>query len=688
LETYARTTNLAVSLTDGEGRLIGKCIHPQATWSLLQAKQAAAAGRCPFSLAPPQPCTCVGDALARGARVLARDRTGLVHFAVPLALGEHALGALVAGQVFDRYPEQLALEHVAEKFGLPPGEVWQRARREYPVKQATLEVYGDLLATLGNAFLRTRYHTLLEAHRLAEMTRLRDLLLQLNGELQKFKFLSDNASDAHHLLDPEARFLYVNKVACERLGYSEQELLKLSLPDIDLLYSKERVQELFEHSKTEKVPPFEAIHRRKDGSTFPVEINIMPVELEGEPYLFANARDITERKRFEAQLRHTQKLESLGVLAGGVAHDFNNLLTGMLGNASLALNTLATWHPARARLEQVILASQRAAELTNQLLAYSGRGHFLIQPVRLSELVSEISQLIRTSMARTVQLHLELDEGLPPVEADGSQIQQLVMNLVLNAAEAVGEGTGTVWVRTGLQELDEAYLREALAADGISPGPYVYLEVQDGGCGMTEEVRSKIFDPFFTTKLTGRGLGLAAVLGIVRGHRGAIQVDSAPGEGTTFKVLLPAAASREAEPRAESPLSDLTGTGTLLVVDDEELIRRLAKDVLEGYGYQVLEAANGREAVELFRQQAGQIAGVLLDLTMPVMGGEEALRQLKEILPEVRVVLSSGYDEADTARRFAGEGLADFIQKPYSPVALATKIKKALAVTISGRLLH
>jgi PAS domain S-box-containing protein len=393
----------------------------------------------------------------------------------------------------------------------------------------------------------------------------------------------------------------------------------------------------------------------------------------------AAVQEVTERKRFEAQLRHTQKLESLGVLAGGVAHDFNNLLTGILGNASLAFNTLASSHPARPRLEQVMLASQRAAELTNQLLAYSGRGHFLIQPVRLSELVSEISQLIRTSMASAVQLRLELEEGLPPVQADPGQLQQLVMNLVLNAAEAVGEGSGTVRVTTGLRQLDEAALWQTLAAEGASAGPYVYLQVQDSGCGMTAEVRSKMFDPFFTTKLTGRGLGLAAVLGIVRGHRGAVTVESAPGQGTTFTVLLPASAGYPVEARSESHPADVAGSGTLLVVDDEELVRHFAQDVLESCGYQVLEAGNGQEAVELFRQRAGQIAGVLLDLTMPVMGGEEALRLLRQIRPGVRVVLSSGYDEVDAVRRFAGQGLADFIQKPYTPAALAIKIKKALA---------
>jgi PAS domain S-box-containing protein len=403
--------------------------------------------------------------------------------------------------------------------------------------------------------------------------------------------------------------------------------------------------------------------KRADGSVFGVS---------------AVVQDVTERNRFEAQLHHTQKLESLGVLAGGVAHDFNNLLTGILGNARLGLDALATSHPTRARLERVILASERAAGLTNQLLAYTGKGHFLIHPVNISELVSEISQLIRTSVAKTVQLRLELEEGLPVVEADLSQLQQLVMNLVLNAAEAIGEGVGTVRVTTGLQEVNESYLREPFVADRISPGTYVYLEVQDTGCGMTEEIKLKIFDPFFTTKLSGRGLGLSAVLGIVRGHRGAIRVVSTPEEGTTFKVLLPAATGRTVETRVESFPIDVRGSGSLLVVDDEELVRCFAKDVLEGCGYEVLEAANGQEAVDLFRHRASQIAVVLLDMNMPVMGGEEALRQLRAIRSDVRIVLSSGYDEIDAVQRLAGESWVEFIQKPYAPAALAAKIKKAL----------
>jgi len=389
-------------------------------------------------------------------------------------------------------------------------------------------------------------------------------------------------------------------------------------------------------------------------------------------------QDITERKRFEGQLRHTQKLEGLGVLAGGVAHDFNNLLTGILGNASLALRNLPTSNPAHARVEEVIQASQRAAELTGQLLAYSGKGRFDVQPVDLSELVRGISKLVRTSIPKNVQLKLELARHLPPVEADACQIQQVVMNLVINGAEAIGETSGTVLVSTRTQLLDEKYLQETYAADGITAGPYVSLEVHDTGNGMTEVTRTKIFDPFFTTKQTGRGLGLAAVLGIVHGHKGAIQVHSVQAQGTTFRVLLPTIKAEPSVRKTEEAFTDLMGTGTILVVDDEEVVQSSAKAALEQYGYQILLAANGQEAVELFRQQGDQISAVLLDMTMPIMSGEDALKHLKRMRPNVKVILSSGYSEVEAVQRFTGKGLADFIQKPYEATALAAKLKKVL----------
>jgi signal transduction histidine kinase/ActR/RegA family two-component response regulator len=374
-----------------------------------------------------------------------------------------------------------------------------------------------------------------------------------------------------------------------------------------------------------------------------------------------------ERKQLEEQLRQAQKLESLGLLAGGVAHDFNNLLTGILGNASLVLEMLSPPEPERSMLEDVVRASERAAELTRQLLAYAGKGKFVVRPVHMSEVVREIGQLVRSSIPRQVELKMDLHSDLPLVEADPSQMQQLVMNLVINAAEAMGNNTGLIEVTTSVRRSD----------DGIA----VSLRVHDTGCGMDEPTKSHIFDPFFTTKFTGRGLGLAAVQGIVRSHNGRIEVISEPNCGSTFEILLPAMERsaemwHEPEP-AQTPVVP-TGGGVVLVVDDEEIVRRTAAVTLQRYGYSVVEAENGRDAVALFEEMKGTVEVVLLDLTMPVMTGEETYRQIKEIDPTVPVIVSSGYDEVEAARRFGAEGLADFIQKPYVAHMLADKVKSAI----------
>ncbi len=392
------------------------------------------------------------------------------------------------------------------------------------------------------------------------------------------------------------------------------------------------------------------------------------------------ATDIDRHRRLEEQLRQTQKLESLGVLAGGVAHDFNNLLVGILGNASLVLEALSSNHPARNMLRDVIAASESAAHLTKQLLAYAGKGKFVLEPVDLSDLVRQIASLIQASIPKNVQLRLELQPRLPCVEADLSQLQQLVMNLVINGAEAVPEDRhGTVLVTTGVQEVDEAYISSTLITGEVEPGSYVTLEVHDTGSGIPADVLAKMFDPFFTTKFTGRGLGLAAVHGIVRGHRGAMRVYSTPGQGTTFKVLFPASDEVPVKAEVVPEETEATGTATVLVVDDENVVRRTAKSMLERFGYSVILAENGQECVDLFRVLSEKIAVVLLDMTMPVLSGEETFRQLRSIKPEVRVILSSGYNEVEAVRRFAGKGLAGFIQKPYTAVALEQKIRSVLS---------
>ncbi len=389
---------------------------------------------------------------------------------------------------------------------------------------------------------------------------------------------------------------------------------------------------------------------------------------------------LEERARNEARLRETQKLESVGLLAGGIAHDFNNILTGVLGNASLALEDVSPDSPLALRLAEVVNATERAAQLTKQLLAYAGKGRFVIQRLDLSQQVRETSGLVQGSIPHAVQVRLELADGLPRIEADAAQIQQVIMNLVLNGAEAIPEGkTGTVLITTNVQDVDDAYIQTTVPCSDIKQGRYVTLEVHDTGVGIAPDVISRIFDPFFTTKFAGRGLGLAAVQGIVQGHGGAMKVYSTPGQGTTFKLLFPA--SETEDQRSFEKVSEqvaLKGTGTVLVIDDEEMVRSTAQATLERFGYEVVVAENGLRGLDTFLRLADRVDVVLLDMTMPVMSGEETFRELRSIRPDVKVILSSGYNEVEAIRHFAGKGLAGFVQKPYTAVRLAEAVRSVL----------
>lgn len=382
-----------------------------------------------------------------------------------------------------------------------------------------------------------------------------------------------------------------------------------------------------------------------------------------------------EREQIQSKLLQIQKLESLGVLAGGIAHDFNNLLTGIMGNAGLALTRLEPDSPAREPIQKAVRASERAADLTSQMLAYAGRANFEIHPIDISGHIRETISLLTSAISKKVSLRLELAERLPTVEVDAAQIQQLVMNLVINGAEACGDKPGTVFIRTGMMRVDETHTKQLLLGETLFPAAYVYLEVQDTGCGMSAETKARIFDPFFTTKFTGRGLGLSAVLGIVRAHRGSLKVQSTPGSGSSFMVLLPASA-KSVEARSEEIAGDLSGEGLILVVDDEPAVLEVACQILREYGFDVVKAENGRRAVEVFWERSREIDLVLLDMTMPEMGGEEALRFMRTIRPDMVAILSSGYNEDETTHRFLDAGPSAFIQKPYSPQELAAKIKE------------
>ncbi len=397
----------------------------------------------------------------------------------------------------------------------------------------------------------------------------------------------------------------------------------------------------------------------------------------------AAKRAQAEREQMQSKLLQTQKLESLGVLAGGIAHDFNNLLTGILGNAGLALLRLGDSDPARELIHRVISASERAAELTRQMLAYAGKASFEIRPISLSEHILETTHHLTATISKKVAFELHLGDGLPAVEVDPAQIQQLAMNLIINAAESCGDDPGSVTISTKLVQVEEGQDEQWFTGETLSPGLYVCLEVQDTGSGMDAETVARIFDPFFTTKFTGRGLGLSTVLGIVRAHRGGLQVKSSPGQGSTFKVLLPAS-QRVLDGTPEEQVNSLSGRGLILVVDDELFVLEVARRILESYGYDVLTAENGRQGLKIFQQRSRDIDLVLLDKTMPDLDGEETFRAMKAIEPNLLAILTSGYQETEVTTHFLSNELAGFVQKPYLPETLAFKVKQALQRSKKG----
>ena len=381
----------------------------------------------------------------------------------------------------------------------------------------------------------------------------------------------------------------------------------------------------------------------------------------------------------ERQMQHAQKLESLGVLAGGIAHDFNNLLTAMLGHMNVAETKLAPESPALPHLERLERIIHRAADLTRQMLAYSGKGRFVVRSYDLNHVVQEVTHLLEVSIPKKIALRFDLAEVLPPVEADAAQIQQVIMNLVTNAADAIGDREGTIRLITGTHQLDRAYLDQVFQGQDLLPGSYVTLEVSDTGCGMTGEVQERIFEPFFTTKVAGRGLGLSATIGILKGHRAGMRIYSEPGRGTTFKLLFPSTEVKRQEEAIQTALPALAHQATILLVDDEEMIREAATAVLESLGLTVIPACDGREAVAAVQRPDLKLDLVLMDLTMPHMDGKEAFQIIRRIQPTLPVILSSGYNEQESVQSFSGRGLDAFLQKPYTLRALERTVLEVLA---------
>lgn len=494
-----------------------------------------------------------------------------------------------------------------------------------------------------------------------------------------------------YVFDERGRYLRWNKSFERDMGYSAEEIARMTPLDFVVPRDRAAASNAIESVFAVGEATAEVTLAAKDGRELSYFHTGVRTEIDGVPCIVGVGMDITERKRaeeegkrLEMRVQHAQKLESLGVLAGGIAHDFNNLLVGILGHAGLAKqDTPPDSHVGNA-LQQIEIAARRAADLANQMLAYAGKGHFRVESLDVNTLVEEMAHLLKASISKKATLELDLAADLPPVNADATQIRQVVMNLITNASDALGDESGHVRLCTRAERVDHDRRPATYPAEELNPGDYVVVEVTDTGAGMDRATLARVFDPFYSTKPAGRGLGLASVIGIARSHKGGIRVNSTPGQGTTFTVYLPqgtktAVDSKQVIAAPAAAASTDGGSGVVLVADDEEVVRSVASMSLQRGGYQVITACDGADAVRVFSENAGQIRAVLLDMAMPILGGEEVFRALRERRPDVPILLTSGYDGHDTAGRLAGDANADFIQKPYTPNELVAKLAALLA---------
>jgi two-component system, cell cycle sensor histidine kinase and response regulator CckA len=513
-----------------------------------------------------------------------------------------------------------------------------------------------------------------------ELQRMAARLRDLERDLEHSRLLLSGVPEAIVIAGADGRVTYWNDAATALFGWSTAEMLGRRLEERFPEPTRAGMSDILQSVREGRDFVGECEDFRKDGTRIWIDTRIRGVtDSHGKVVAIVEiARDVTTRKRaeherqtLEARLLQVKKLESLGVLAGGVAHDFNNLLTSILGNTDLAIAHLPTASPARTHLKHIEYAAQRAADLTRQMLNYSGRGQFVIRPVCLGEVVRARLGFIRSALPPRMALETALAESLPAIDGDPDQLAQLLMNVIANAIEAIGDAPGTIHVRSGRVSMGRADLAGMYLDEHLPEGDYAYVEIADTGTGMPPEIQARMFEPFFTTKFTGRGLGLAAVLGILRGHRGAVRVTSEPGRGTTMRLLFPASGQWNAaapDPSAAPPTPARATTaphGAILVIDDEETVRSVARMILERAGFSVVTAASGAEGIARFREAGGRFSAVLLDMRLPIVTSQQVCDELARIRPDVRIILSSGVLEDEAVEGFDRQRIAGYLQKPY-----------------------
>ncbi len=501
--------------------------------------------------------------------------------------------------------------------------------------------------------------------------------LALRETEARFKLLIEHAGDAVMLHDMDGRLIDVNQRACDSLGYSRAELLQLSVPDLDMEFSTERIRSISESMRPGDAVTLEGTHRRRDGTRFPVEIRLGAMDMCGHQVFIALARDMTERRKLETQLQHSQKMEAVGRLAGGVAHDFNNLLSGIIGYSELTLGRLGENHPIRPYIESVCRSGKRAADLTRQLLSFSRKQVLETEVTNLNTIIDNIKLMLERLIGEHIEIQIETN-NVANVMADPGQIEQVIVNLAVNARDAMPEG-GKLRIETREEIIPEQLLHSRRE---MRPGTYVVMTVSDTGMGMTPETQARVFEPFFTTKEVGKGtgLGLSMVYGIVKQHRGHINLQSELGQGTSFEIFIPVCGGIEqAQEEAADAAVMPEGRETILVVDDEADIRKLVRDVLAPLGYQILDASCGDEAMTLIENDGERIDLMLTDIVMPRMTGLQLAEKARKIRPAMKAVFMSGYAEDVIYKGRSGrQVLQHLITKPLLPRTVAERIRTVL----------
>ena len=526
---------------------------------------------------------------------------------------------------------------------------------------------------------------------------------QLQNSEQKFRSIIQQAMDGIFLIDVDGCIIEWNLAQANITGIPQENALGRPawevwhelLPDelkaqSQAPFLKRRIQQIVRSGQLpERWHVVETEIQRPDGQHRILQPRLFLLAKENDHMAGGICRDMTQSKQLDEAMRQAQKIESLGILAGGAAHDFNNLLVVMLGQTSLALAKLPSAHPAAVHIKKAVKAAENASELTQQMLAISGQGQFAKHKVDFNHFIEEELDLLTAVTPAHVTINLELAQSLPYVEVDRSQMQQVLTNLVINAAEAISEKEGVIGIGTAVQNIASAEIQSRnCVGTPLIAGTYVQVTVADNGPGMSAETIEKVFDPFFSTKKLGRGLGLSAVAGIVRGHQGAIWVDSHSGNGTTFSLLLPGTSERLGFDNEQQSKSEIKKTASptsvlashVLVIDDQDTVCEAVTDILDLESIPVITALSGQAGIDIYRERQADIGLVLLDLSMPGMNGHETYQGLHKINPKVPVILSSGYDEEAVLQQFDGKRLVGFLKKPYNLGALIDTVKQHMGL--------